>query len=175
MEYLDIIDKDGNVLGRATRDKCHSNPDIIHPVMHCWIFNNEGKVLIQKRSLQKKINPGMQDISCAGHISSGENSEEALLRELEEELGLKEAKINFVTKYVFSKKYETELIHLYYIKLDQANFEVNLQEEEVEQVEWVDIDEAIKRYIDKPISFTEHIIKQIPMILQKLMSKQRSE
>lgn len=169
MEYLDIVDENGNVTGKATRDECHSNPKLIHPVMHCWIFNSEGKVLIQKRSKHKKINPGMWDISCAGHISSGENAGEALMREIEEELGLKEAKVNFVSKYIHSKEYETEFIYLYYVKLDQNDFEIKLQEEEVEEVKWVNIDEAIRRYVHQPETFTEHIVKQIPMILQHLL------
>ncbi len=57
-------------------------------VIHICIFDDEGNMLIQKRSSGKKSWPDKWDISVGGAVISGENSSQAAERELFEELGI---------------------------------------------------------------------------------------
>lgn len=61
-ELLDQVDEQGNVIGKAKRSEFHSDPSKIHAVVHCWLFNKEGQILWQQRSLQKAISP-MTDLA----------------------------------------------------------------------------------------------------------------
>ena len=57
-EMLDVVDEKGKVVGQQKRAVCHANPNFIHPVVHCWIFNNKGQVLWQQRSYNVDGAPG---------------------------------------------------------------------------------------------------------------------
>lgn len=167
-EILDIVDKDGNVIGQAPRAEIHQNPKLIHRVVHCWIFNNDGQVLWQQRSMQKAQAPGMWDMSCGGHILSGHEPDETLVREIEEELGISNIKAHFVEKYIKGNDTQTELIYLYYAVINQPAEIFTLQKEEVEEVEWIDIDKAMMLVVNKEREATSFIFTQVPRILQRI-------
>ena len=86
-EYVDVVDEEDRVIGKASREECHTTGKI-HRVIHVLVVNSKGEVLLGKRTMDKKLYPGMhQDIG--GHVSAGETYEESAERELEEELGIK--------------------------------------------------------------------------------------
>ena len=39
-EYFDIIDESGNIVGKATREECHSNTSLAHRTVHVLVFNS---------------------------------------------------------------------------------------------------------------------------------------
>ncbi len=91
-EYFDIYDEAGNHLGKAPRKECHGNPALIHCTAHVAVLHPEnGKLLLQKRRMDKDIQPGKWDTAVGGHLDAGENFESAARRELAEELGVKTA------------------------------------------------------------------------------------
>lgn len=59
-----------------------------HRSVHVWLADCDGRLLLQKRSEFKDTNPGLLDVSCAGHITGNDPVLETAVRELEEELGL---------------------------------------------------------------------------------------
>ena len=89
-ELLDLIDPlTSEVVGQAPRSLCHGNPALLHRAVHAAVFHPDGKrILLQKRSSRKRIQPEKWDMSVGGHLSAGEDWEDALCREAEEELGL---------------------------------------------------------------------------------------
>lgn len=60
-----------------------------HLAAFCWVFDLATKrVLLQRRSLDKDVWPGRWDASAAGHVAAHEDAHAAMIRELDEELGL---------------------------------------------------------------------------------------
>ena len=57
-EKLPLVDRDGRVVGSATRREVHGNPALLHPVVHCIVTNHRGDLLLQLRSRDKDIQPG---------------------------------------------------------------------------------------------------------------------
>ncbi len=70
-----------------TKAEVHRDGDW-HVAAHVWIVTPDGRVLLQKRSLEKENWPGYWDVSAAGHVSAGETAAEAAVRETFEELGV---------------------------------------------------------------------------------------
>ena len=100
------------MVGSATRGECHSGSKLLHPVVHLHVFNSKGEIYLQRRPDWKDIQPGKWDTAVGGHVDYGETPEEALKREVREELGITDFKAERIDKYVFESKRERELVYV---------------------------------------------------------------
>ncbi|MGQ9569937.1 MAG: NUDIX hydrolase [Thermodesulfovibrionales bacterium] len=112
-ELLEIVDHEGKIVSILPRTHIHGNPSLMHRVVHVLIFNKEGKLLLQKRSLKKDVAPGKWDTSVGGHINPREDPLSAARREMEEELGISPGEPRFLYSYIHTNSYETELVYTY--------------------------------------------------------------
>ena len=115
-----IVDVEGRPTGSATRGECHGGSKLLHPVVHLHVFNAAGELYLQKRPSWKDIQPGKWDTAVGGHVALGETAEEALRREVREELGITDFEAVFVGKYVFESPRERELVYIYRCRYDGA-------------------------------------------------------
>jgi len=72
-------------------------------VATAWIENNKGELLILKRSKSSKLYSGYWQLP-EGKLKSNESGKLALTREIEEELGYKPSKLNYIGKFIYRKK-----------------------------------------------------------------------
>ncbi|MDD4515705.1 NUDIX domain-containing protein [Massilibacteroides sp.] len=112
-EWFPLVNEAGETIGKASRRECHSGSKLLHPVVHLHIFNEAGDIYLQKRSMNKDIQPGKWDTSVGGHIDYGETVEEALRREVREELGITDFNPEYLTSYVFESSVEKELVNTF--------------------------------------------------------------
>ena len=101
------------MIGSATRGECHNGSKLLHPVVHLHVFNSKGELYLQKRPEWKDIQPGKWDTAVGGHIDYGETPEEALKREVREELGMTDFTPERLGQYVFESKRERELVYVH--------------------------------------------------------------
>jgi isopentenyldiphosphate isomerase len=111
--WLPVVEEDGKLIGKAPRSVCHKGEKILHPVVHLHVLNSKGYIYLQKRPLDKLVQPGKWDTSVGGHISFGEDLETALKREAYEEIGLTDFKYRFVGKYRWDTELESELAYCF--------------------------------------------------------------
>jgi isopentenyldiphosphate isomerase len=110
-ELLEIVNELGQTIGIAPRSEVHGNPSLLHKVVHVLVVNRSGDLLLlQKRSMAKDVAPGLWDTSVGGHIEAGEDLEDALTREMAEELGIESTEIDFLYSYIHTNPHESELV-----------------------------------------------------------------
>lgn len=109
-EWLPLVDKQGQVIGKAPRSKCHRDKSLLHPVVHLHVFDAKGRLYMQKRPLSKLIQPGKWDTSVGGHVAFGEPLEDGLMREAEEEIGIKGFTPKLAMKYIWESEVESEYV-----------------------------------------------------------------
>ncbi len=112
-ELFPVVNEQGETIGKITRRKAHDGTKILHPVVHLHVFNSKGELYLQHRPDWKDIQPGKWDTATGGHVDFGETTEQALLREVREELGITEFTPEFVCRYVFEGKREKELVYVH--------------------------------------------------------------
>lgn len=112
-EWFPLVNESGETIGKATRRECHCGSKLLHPVVHLHIFNANGELYLQKRSMNKDIQPGKWDTAVGGHVDYGETVEAALRREVREELGVTCFTPIFITRYVFESAVEKELVNTF--------------------------------------------------------------
>lgn len=112
-EILPLVTPDGKVTGSATRGECHGGGRPLHPVVHLHVFDGNGRLYLQLRPQWKDIQPGRWDTAVGGHVDYGEETEDALRREVREELGITDFTPEFCMRYVFECERERELVNVY--------------------------------------------------------------
>lgn len=157
MEIFDIVDEYGNPTGE-TVERCvaHEN-GVRHRTVHIWIAREvmgKWQVLLQKRALTKDSFPGRYDTSSAGHIQAGDEPLESAIRELKEELGIIVSPEQLEFAGTFRVQYEKEFhnklfkdneIAFVYVYLGNVDIDrVVVQVEELECVEWFDLNDTYK-------------------------------
>ena len=157
MEILDICDEKGLPTGRTIDREIAHRDGILHRTAHVWVVRESGPgydVLLQKRSMQKDSFPGLYDTSAAGHIPAGEEPVPSAIRELREELGITALPSELDFAGTFRIHYEKEFhgkpfrdnevtqVYVYRKPVDIKT--LHLQESEVDEVRWFDLDEVWK-------------------------------
>ena len=109
-ELFPIVSETGETIGQATRAVCHSGSRLLHPVVHLHVLNSRGELFLQRRPAWKDIQPNRWDTACGGHVAYGETVEQALEREVNEELGITCYYPTEITRYVYDSVRERELV-----------------------------------------------------------------
>ena len=146
--------------------------NLYHLVVHVCIFNAKNQMLIQQRQTFKEGWPNMWDVTVGGSAMIGENSRQAAMREVAEELGLKidlENTPPVITKY-FSEGFDD----IYILEKEIDISKLTLQYEEVQAVKWAGIEEildmiGLKKFIPYDESFIQFLfhLHQVNSLYQK--------
>lgn len=163
VEWLPVVDEGGKIIGKAPRSLCHRGEKILHPVVHLHVLNPYGHIYLQKRPINKLVQPGKWDTAVGGHISFGEDLQTALKREAFEEIGL----IDFDAKPLGSYRWDTDIeSELVYFFISYDFQKIRLHSEEVEEGRFWSPSQ-IKKQLGKGI-FTPNFEHEYQMLIKTL-------
>lgn len=164
-EWFPVVEPSGLVVGRATRTYCHSGAKPLHPVIHIHIIDRFSRIYLQKRSMNKDIQPGKWDTAVGGHVSYGEGILEAVYREAGEELGFTEFNPIQLETYQFESEIEKELVNVFAVV---GTYELNPDMDEVDEGRWWELSD-IDANLGKGI-FTPNFESEFTMIRKSLLA-----
>lgn len=141
-EIVVLIDSHDNEIGSAPRKRVRDE-GLMHRVTYLLVFNSDGQLLVQTRTLEKDVFPGLLDMAAGGVVLAGETYEQSAQRELMEELG-----IDAVLESCFDLYFENRSNEITYINWGRVfrccwDGPFELQPEEVAEVEFMDIQQAL--------------------------------
>jgi len=162
-ELLDLVNKKDEVIGTVWKSEAHKNPKLIHREIAVAVFNQNGEVLLQRRSLNKSKGPGKWQITVAGHISAGEDPRDAVAREVYEELGFKIKPVYFTKEFWRSKDGNEARFFWIYYSLIKSKPVLKPDMAEVMDTKWIKPSE-IENFINKNNYSIDH--KSFKMIIK---------
>jgi isopentenyldiphosphate isomerase len=87
-EWMDVVDRHDNIVGQKKRSELYAEDSPNCRAINAFLVNAQGQIWIPRRTAHKRLFPLHLDVSCGGHVRSGESYEDALKREVQEELNL---------------------------------------------------------------------------------------
>lgn len=96
-ELIDQVDEEDRVLGQVPRLEAYARRANFR-VVHVFLFDPHGRLLLHQLSDAKKTHPGAWGSSVAGAVRAGETPAAAARRELREELGVRGARLRYLGK-----------------------------------------------------------------------------
>jgi isopentenyldiphosphate isomerase len=142
-ELLDVVDDDDIVIGREMRSVVHQR-GLQHRGVHLFLFTQDGRLLVQRRSKDRAASPLLLDCSVSEHVRAGEDYRTAAIRGLQEELGLKELELREIV--TFKMNYgpnDNEISRIYQGPVDPTL--VRFDPVELDQIAYYDLAELLNR------------------------------
>lgn len=153
-EKVILVDKNDNQLGLMEKIEAHKKA-ILHRAFSIFILNDSNELLMQKRGLNKYHSPGLWTNTCCSHPRNGEDVLEAGIRRLKEEMGIVtklQALLSFIYKVEFDNGLtEHEFDH---VLIGKYNKDPIINELEVCDWKWIDLDLLRKDILDNPEIYT---------------------
>jgi isopentenyl-diphosphate Delta-isomerase len=87
-EPLIVVDDDDQVLGHETKVVCHNGQGLLHRAFSVFLFDQQGRVLLQQRSRGKRLWGGFWSNACCSHPRRREVLGDAVRRRCREELNV---------------------------------------------------------------------------------------
>lgn len=141
-ELLDIVDDNDHVIGQESRAIVHQR-GLQHRGVHVFLFTDDGKMLIQKRSADRAASPSLLDCSISEHVKAGEDYHDAAIRGMKEELGVDGIEIERLTKFRMNYGVNDNEISELYQGVVHPEL-VQFDPVEIESVMYLSIDELRK-------------------------------
>lgn len=141
MELIDIVDENNELTGQVEDRWIAYEKGLWRRTVSCWIMNEKGEILLQKRAGDKRKNPNKW-AKTGGQVDAGETVEEAIFREVKEELGIEVPKEQI--KVIDIHKSNDKNKRFSYNFIFVVNYKIEdyiLQKEEVAEVKYVTIEE----------------------------------
>ena len=119
-----------------------------HEVVAALIIQSQ-MILLGRRSARRAFYPGVWDV-FGGHVETGEQHQQTLIRELQEELGITPTKWRFLETINTSLPSSDELTLYLYLVTQWTGTPANLQLDEHSAIGWFSLAEATQLELAHP-------------------------
>ena len=143
--------------------KCKKSSEVekddIFRVSALWVTDKKsGDILLAQRAFSKNHGAGKWGPAAAGKVEKGENYKENIIREVAEEIGLRDL---FLVrgKNLKGRGKHNFFCQWFFCEVDKKKINFVLEEREVEKVEWISRENLIKKIKKHPEEFIKHLVE----------------
>ncbi|MES2408682.1 MAG: NUDIX domain-containing protein [Patescibacteria group bacterium] len=147
-----IVNEKDEVIGYKPRNE--RLPSEIGRVSRLLIFNSKDEMLIARRVMSKKIDPGKWGPAVAGTVEEGETYISNIIKETQEEIGftINESDLKILS-HMYRDTSHKFFVTTFMVMVDKSIEEFKKQDEEVEEIRWVNINDLKEWCKNSPLDF----------------------
>lgn len=164
MQEIILVNELDEAIGSMEKMEAHEKA-LLHRAFSVFLFNKKGEMLLQKRAASKYHSPLLWTNSCCSHPMPGEETKDAALRRLEEELGFTTIitkAFHFTYKAVFDNGLtEHEFDHVF---VGEYEGDMQLNREEVADVCYKSMTDIKAEIEHKADDYTEWFKIAFPLV-----------
>jgi isopentenyl-diphosphate Delta-isomerase len=101
MSEVELVDATGKPTGSSSVDDAHRAPGLLHRAFSVLLVDENGRLLLQRRSAEKTRFPLRWANTCCGHPAPGEPVAIAAARRVDEELSIVDVSLSTLGVYVY--------------------------------------------------------------------------
>jgi isopentenyl-diphosphate Delta-isomerase len=166
--HIALVDENDTVYGYRDKSDVHMK-GLLHRAFSIFIFNDENKILLQRRAMEKYHSAGLWTNTCCSHQVLGEDFQTTIHRRLVEEMGFDcDLKKSFSFQYYVELNngmIENEMDHVY---IGRFNGIPKPSAHEVSDWKWASVSEIEKQLNTNRQEFTYWFEPAFRKILQKV-------
>lgn len=180
-ESLILVDEHDVVIGTAEKIDTHRK-GLLHRAFSLFIYDESiKKILLQKRAINKYHSGGLWTNACCSHPRKDEDLNTAVYRRTIEELGVsipevdyKFGKIKECGKFTYLKEFdeltEYEIDHVFAWFVDSTILQLIPNEDEIDDLLWIDIFDLEDWMSTKPEEFTAWFFPAYEIFINEVLS-----
>jgi isopentenyl-diphosphate Delta-isomerase len=169
-ELVVLVDDQGTAIGTAPKAQVHTADTPLHAAFSCFGFDSAGRLLLTRRALTKRTWGGVWTGTCCGHPGPGEDPGDAMVRRLNDELGVAPLTAKLVLPDFRYRAVapdglvENEICPVYVAELDA---DPTPDPAEVEEWRWVDVADVVAAMRATPFVFSPWMVLQVEELLSR--------
>ncbi|MFA6426958.1 MAG: NUDIX domain-containing protein [Candidatus Magasanikbacteria bacterium] len=162
-ELITEVDRSDGEIGARPKTDFFTNHELICRTSHLYLFNSKRQLLMQLRAKNRKNYPNQYDASVSGTVRAGETYNQALEREMKEELGI------CIPATMFIKGFYEDDIHRSHKMCFWGMYDgpIEIQKSEIAQILWIDRTELKKKMAEEKDKFCPPFLEELHEIIQK--------
>lgn len=157
-ELLIVVDEQDNILDYLPRSEVHKKK-LLHRTSTIITYTSNGKLVFQKRSMNKDTNPGKLGNAVGGHVTKGESYLEAAKNEAREELNIN-VEPELLEKTIINDPLHRTMTSIFKITYD-GPYDFNKQE--IDEIKIFSLDE-VKFHLDELSQSTKITLQKVGVL-----------
>ena len=156
VDQVILVDENDEPIGTAEKLAAHRHDGQLHRAFSIFLFDERGRMLIQRRASEKYHFPSLWTNACCSHPRPGETIRIAARRRLWEELGIRTNLTPLFTFLYSARDPESGLVEREFdhVLAGRIRVESNPNPEEVSAVDLLHFDQLERRCAERPGDYT---------------------
>lgn len=154
-ELVVLVDRDDNPIGVAPKLAAHRD-GLLHRAVSVLLFDDSGRVLLQRRAAGKYHSPSLWSNTCCGHPRPNESPGDAARRRLREEMGIAGCRLQSAGRFMYRADVQGSLVEFEVDHVFVGHWSGTLRPDprEVASWRWCTLDELVRDVAALPGSHT---------------------
>ena len=153
-EKVILVDEMDNEIGLMPKTEAHKKA-LLHRAISVFIFNSNGKWLLQRRALTKYHSGGLWTNACCTHPLPNESNTDAANRRLKQEMGMS-VSLKELFSFTYKETLDNELTEheLDHVFIGTTDLTPNINADEVAEYKYISYDDLIHDIQNNPSNYT---------------------
>jgi len=154
VEHVILVDEQDREIGTMEKMEAHRRGRL-HRAFSVFVFDDEKRLLLQQRATHKYHSGGLWTNTCCSHPRPTEATQEAAIRRLQEEMGIK-ADLAYAFSFHYRAPFSNGLVEHEFDHVFTAHSgqQPSINPDEVSGFRWIGLEELEKEIAAHPEAFT---------------------